>query len=136
MQSGLLSYLAASIDYNVPRFGGAIGLPVTRSSTGTSNINNTKISVLCSSSIGPENFVLSFALRASTINRVFDYGKLVFGDQIDPVPGTVSGSSGGANALPFNNKFYFDSGFGTNLVVGDFNIGVALQHLNFINMMI
>jgi type IX secretion system PorP/SprF family membrane protein len=127
---GPLSYLSASIDYNVPRFGGGIGLLVTRSSEGTAYLDNTNISALYSYSVGSEDFVLSFGLQAGITNRVINYGKLVFGDQIDPTLGIVSGSSAGASALPFNNKFYFDSGFGTNLVVGDFNIGVALQHLN------
>ncbi len=127
---GPLSYVSASIDYNVPRFGGGIGLLITRSSEGTAFLDNTNISGLYSYSVGSEDFVLSFGLQAGITNRTIDYSKLVFGDQIDPTLGIVSGSSVAASALPFNNKFYFDSGFGTNLVVGEFNIGVALQHLN------
>ncbi len=125
---GTLSYLSASIDYNVPKFGGGVGLLFTRSSEGTAYLDKTNVSGVYSYSVGSEDFVLSFGLQAGVTNRVLDYSKLVFGDQIDPTLGIVSGSSGGS--LPFNNKFYFDSGLGTNLVVGEFDIGLAMQHLN------
>ena len=36
---GNLSYVSASIDYNVPRFGGGVGLLVTRSSEGTAYLS-------------------------------------------------------------------------------------------------
>ncbi|MGZ3836098.1 MAG: PorP/SprF family type IX secretion system membrane protein [Mucilaginibacter sp.] len=126
---GTFSYVSASVDYNVPRFGGGIGLLFTRSSEGTAYLDKTNISGLYSYSIGSEDFVLSFGLQAGLTNRVIDYSKLVFGDQIDPTLGIISGSSAGG-ALPFNNKFYFDSGIGTNLAIGEFNIGAAIQHLN------
>ncbi|MEO6850751.1 MAG: PorP/SprF family type IX secretion system membrane protein, partial [Mucilaginibacter sp.] len=118
---GTLSYLSASIDYNVPKFGGGIGLLFTRSSEGTAYLDKTNISGVYSYSVGSEDFVLSFGLQAGITNRVIDYSKLVFGDQVDPTLGIVPGASAGS--LPFNNKFYFDSGVGTNLVIGNFDIG-------------
>jgi type IX secretion system PorP/SprF family membrane protein len=127
---GTFSYLSASVDYNVPRFGGGIGLLVTHSSEGTAYLDMTNISGLYSYSVGSEDFVLSFGLQAGVTNRVLDYSKLVFGDQIDPTLGIVSGSSAAAGSFPYNNKFFFDSGLGTNLAIHDFNIGLALQHLN------
>jgi len=127
---GTFSYISASIDYNVPRFGGGIGLLITRSSEGTAYLDKTNISGLYSYSVGSEDFVLSFGLQAGVTNRTIDYNKLVFGDQIDPTLGIISGSSSAAGSLPFNNKFYFDSGIGTNLAIGDFNIGAAVQHIN------
>jgi type IX secretion system PorP/SprF family membrane protein len=127
---GNLSYISASVDYNVPRFGGGVGLLVTRSSEGTAYLDNTNISGLYSYSVGSNGFVLSFGLQAGVTNRVIDYSKLVFGDQIDPTLGIVAGSSAATGSLPFNNKFYFDSGAGTNLTIGNFNIGLALEHLN------
>lgn len=127
---GTFSYLSASVDYNVPRFGGGIGLLVTRSSEGTAYLDLTNIAGLYSYSVGTEDFVLSFGLQAGVTNRTLDYSKLVFGDQIDPTLGIVSGSSAAAGSFPYNNKFFFDSGLGTNLAIHDFNIGLALQHLN------
>lgn len=127
---GNFSYVSASIDYNVPRFGGGVGLLFSRSSEGTAYLDKTNISGVYSYSVGSEDFVLSFGLQAGITNRVIDYSKLVFGDQIDPTLGIISGSSSAAGALPYNNKFYFDSGIGTNLVIGDFNIGAAMQHIN------
>jgi type IX secretion system PorP/SprF family membrane protein len=126
---GNFSYVSASIDYNVPRFGGGVGLLFTRSSEGTAYLDKTNISGVYSYSIGSEDFVLSFGLQAGVTNRVIDYSKLVFGDQIDPTLGIISGSSA-TGTVPFNNKFYFDSGVGTNLSAGEFNIGAAVQHIN------
>lgn len=127
---GTFSYVSASVDYNVPRFGGGIGLLFTRGSEGSAYLDRTNFSALYSYSVGSEDFVLSFGLQAGVTNRVINYNKLVFGDQIDPTLGITSGTSAAAGALPYNNKFYFDSGLGTNLAIGDFNIGAALQHIN------
>src|SRR3984885_11164117 len=61
---GTLSYVSASIDYNVPRFGGGIGLLFTRSSEGTAYLDKTNFSGLYSYSVGSDDFVLSFGLQA------------------------------------------------------------------------
>lgn len=125
-----LSYLSASIDYNVPQFGGGFGLMFTRASEGTAYLNKNNISGIYSYSIGSDLFVLSFGLQAGVTNRSVDYGKLIFSDQIDPRLGYIPGSVSGADPPLFNNRFYFDSGAGINLTTGNFNIGGAMQHLN------
>lgn len=128
---GTLSYASASIDYNVPQFGGGIGLLISKGSEGTAYLDRTNIAGCYSYSIGSEDFVLSFGLQAGITNRKIDLNKLIFDDQIDPTLGIITGSSAAAAAnFPFNNKFYFDAGIGTNLAVGEFNLGAALQHIN------
>ncbi|RFZ84638.1 type IX secretion system membrane protein PorP/SprF [Mucilaginibacter terrenus] len=127
---GGLSYMSASIDYNVPRFGGGFGLIFTRASEGTAYLNKNNISGIYSYSVGSDDFVLSFGLQAGVSNRSVDYSKLVFGDQIDPRLGYIPGLPTAADAGLFNNKFYFDSGAGVNVTAGEFNIGGALQHIN------
>ncbi|TFF34932.1 PorP/SprF family type IX secretion system membrane protein [Mucilaginibacter psychrotolerans] len=127
---GGLTYLTASIDYNVPRFGGGFGLMFTRGSEGTAYLTKNNISGIYSYSIGNDDFVLSFGLQAGVTNRAVDYTKLIFSDQIDPRLGYIPGSVSGADAALFNNKFFFDSGAGLNLTAGNFNIGGAVQHIN------
>jgi len=127
---GSLTYISASIDYNVPRFGGGLGLIVTRSSEGVAYLNKNNISGIYSYSVGSEAFVLSFGLQAGITNRSVDFSKLVFGDQIDPRLGYVPGTPTAADPPLFNNKFYFDAGAGINLTAGNFNIGGAAQHIN------
>jgi type IX secretion system PorP/SprF family membrane protein len=127
---GNLSYSTASIDYNVPRFGGGVGLMFTRSSEGTAFLVNNSVAATYAYSVGSDGFVLSFGLQAGVANRTIDYSKLVFDDQIDSRLGFIPGSVSAASSVQFDNKFYFDSGAGINLVVGDFNIGGAMQHLN------
>jgi len=127
---GNLNYSTASVDYNMPSFGGGIGLLVGRSSEGTAYLNKNSIAGTYSYSVGPEGFVLSFGLQVGVTNRTINRDKLVFYDQIDPRLGFIPGSPTAAEALIFDNRFYFDSGAGINLVVGEFNIGGAVQHIN------
>jgi type IX secretion system PorP/SprF family membrane protein len=127
---GSFNYISGSIDYNIPKFGGGIGLLLTRSSEGTAYLTNTNISGTYAYSVGSEGFVLSFGLQAGATNRIIDWSKLVFGDQLDPRIGYIPGSVSSADNPLYNNKFYFDSGAGINLVAGEFNIGGALQHIN------
>ena len=113
---GGFNYLTASIDYNIPKFGGGIGLLFTRSSEGTAYLTKNNISGTYSYSIGSDAYVLSFrhagcALPTATI----DWSKLVFGDQVDSQIGYVPGSISAAEQPLFNNRFYFDSGAGINL---------------------
>ncbi|RYY34513.1 MAG: type IX secretion system membrane protein PorP/SprF [Sphingobacteriaceae bacterium] len=127
---GNLNYISASIDYNVPRFGGGFGLLFTRSSEGTAYLKKNSVSGVYSYSVGSQDYVLSFGVQAGATNRTIDFSRLVFGDQIDPSLGVIPGQATSADAFPFNNRFYFDSGAGINLVVRNFMIGVSAQHLN------
>lgn len=127
---GSLNYISASIDYNIPKFGGGIGLLFTRSSEGTAYLVKNNISGIYSYSIGSEDFVLSFGLQAGLTNRTIDWSKLVFGDQLDPRLGFIPGSVSAAAQPSFNSKFYFDAGGGINLVAGEFDVGAALMHVN------
>jgi type IX secretion system PorP/SprF family membrane protein len=131
---GSFNYLSASIDYNIPKFGGGVGLLLTRSSEGTAFLTTNNISGTYAYSVGSQDFVLSFGLQAGVSNRSIDWSKLVFGDQIDSQFGFIPGSVSAATPPLFNNKFYFDSGAGINLVAGEFDIGTALQHLNTPNI--
>src|ERR1700710_1955242 len=49
---GPLSYFTGSIDYNIPRLGGGIGLLFTRGSEGTAYLDKTNFAALYSYSIG------------------------------------------------------------------------------------
>jgi type IX secretion system PorP/SprF family membrane protein len=124
-----LSYYTASIDLKIPQFGGGVGLMFTRSSE-TSALTQNNVSGLYSYSVGSDDFILSFGLQAGVTNRTVNWGNLVFGDQIDPQLGIIPGSTTSAELPQFNNKYYFDSGAGLNLVVGDLMVGTALQHIN------
>jgi type IX secretion system PorP/SprF family membrane protein len=127
---GNLNYVSASIDYNVPKFGGGFGLLFTRSSEGTAYLKKNSFMGIYSYSVGSQDYVLSFGVQAGATNRSVDMSKLVFGDQIDPSTGVIPGQPTSADIFPYNNKFYFDSGAGINLVAGDFMVGAAMQHLN------
>jgi len=127
---GSFNYLSASVDYNIPKFGGGVGLLVTRSSEGTAFLTTNNISGTYAYSVGSQDFVLSFGLQAGITNNTIDWGNLVFGDQIDPHYGYIPGSTSAAELPAFYNKFYFDAGSGINLVAGEFDVGSALMHIN------
>lgn len=127
---GTLRYMTASIDYNVPQFGGGIGLMFTRANEGTAYYLRNNLAGIYSYSVGGDNYVLSFGLQAGIGNRTIDRSKLVFGDQLDPRLGYIPGSTSAADLGALSNRYYFDSGAGINLVAGNFMAGGALQHIN------
>lgn len=127
------TYFSASIDYNVPQFGGGVGLLFTHGSEGPAYLTKNNISGIYSYSVGSSDFVLSFGVQAGFTNRTLNYGNLVFSDQIDRRLGFDPGLVSAAEIPALNNKFYFDTGSGINLVAGDFMIGAAAQHLNYPN---
>jgi len=128
------TYFTASLDYNIPQFGGGVGLIFSRSSEGNAFLNENNIAGIYSYSVGSDEYVLSFGLQAGVSNQSIDLSKLVFDDQIDSQIGIIPGAVSAADALPFNNKYYFDAAVGTNLVVGNFMVGAALQHINSPNV--
>lgn len=62
-------YFTASIDYNIPQFGGGIGLMFTHGTEGASYLTKDNISGIYSYSVGSEGFVLSFGLQAGVTSR-------------------------------------------------------------------
>ncbi|WP_316792989.1 PorP/SprF family type IX secretion system membrane protein [Pedobacter frigoris] len=128
--SGDLSYLSASADLNIPKFGGGAGLLFTRSSEGTAYLRKNNIAANYAYSVGGEDLVLSFGIQAGFTNRQIDWGKLVFSDQIDMRLGYVPGSASSAQVPDFSSKFYFDAAGGVNLVYRNFMAGAAVHHIN------
>lgn len=127
---GPLNYTTFSVDYNVPKLNGGIGLIATKSSEGTAYLNKINIAGIYSYSVEFDNAILSFGLQAGITSRQIDYSKLLFSDQIDGITGIIPGASTGASIPIYNNKYYFDTGAGTNFVIGNFMVGFAMQHLN------
>lgn len=128
--AGPLTYYTFSADVNVPKFGGGFGIMFSKSSEGTAYLNKTNFSGIYSYSVEfGESGTLSFGVQGGLTNRKIDYNKLVFFDQLDEngiIPGGVSRTT----PPEFNNKFFFDSGAGVNMVLGNFMIGAAAQHIN------
>lgn len=127
---GGMSYISGAVDYNVPQFGGGIGLILNRSSEGAAYLNKNNVAATYAYSVGSDAFILSFGLQAGVTNRTLDFSKLVFSDQIDPRLGYNPGSTSAAEAPAYNSRLYFDAGAGINLVAGKFMAGLAMQHLN------
>lgn len=127
---GTLSYITASLDYNVPRFGGGLGLMFTRSAEGSAYLTKNNISGLYSYSVGSDDYVLSFGLQGGVTNRTIDWSKLIFDDQLDETIGVIPGQATSAETPVFNSKYYFDSGAGVSLTLNRLLVGGALQHIN------
>lgn len=128
--SGDLSYISASADLNIPKFGGGVGLLFTRSSEGQAYLNKNNMAATYSYSVGGDDIVASFGIQAGLTNRRIDWNKLVFSDQIDMRLGYIPGSTSSAQIPDVSSKFYFDAGGGINIVYRDFMIGGALHHIN------
>ncbi len=128
--AGKLTYMTASVDYNVPKFGGGFGLLFTHSNEGVAFLTKNNISGIYSYSVGSEDFTLSFGLQGGISNRTIDYSKLVFSDQIDLGTGYTQTNSSSAAVPEANNRYYFDSGAGTNIIVNNLMVGASFTHLN------
>lgn len=128
--TGNISFLSASIDYQIPQFGGGIGLLFTRSSEGSAYLTKNNISGIYSYSVGSDDFVASFGIQGGLTNRRIDWSKLVFFDQIDDRLGFIPSSSSSVVTPAYNNRMYFDSGAGVNIVFHNLMVGAAAYHLN------
>ncbi|HMI03171.1 MAG TPA: PorP/SprF family type IX secretion system membrane protein [Pedobacter sp.] len=128
--SGDLSYISASADLNIPKFGGGVGLLFTRSSEGTAYLTKNNMAATYSYSVGGDELVASFGIQAGFTNRRIDWDKLVFSDQIDMRLGYIPGSISSAQIPDVSSKFYFDAGGGINIVYRNFMIGTAIHHIN------
>jgi type IX secretion system PorP/SprF family membrane protein len=124
-----LNYYTFSADLNIPNYSSGVGLIATKSAEGLAYLNKVNIAGLYSYKVEFENGILYFGLQAGVTNRSVDYSKLVFFDQLN-AQGIIPDGPTSASYPQFNNKFFFDSGAGINLVVGDFMIGTSGQHLN------
>ena len=126
---GALNNYSFSIDYQVPNFGGGFGLIMNRSTEGTAYLSKTNYAGVYSYSIEFDENTLSFGVQAGVTNRRIDYDKLLFPDQINS-GGIIPGGVTSASPPIYNNKYFFDSGAGINLVSGNFMGGFSAQHLN------
>ncbi|KAA8485938.1 type IX secretion system PorP/SprF family membrane protein [Arcticibacter tournemirensis] len=127
---GGLDYFTFSVDYTVPKLNGGLGFLATSSNEGTAYLRKLNLSGIYSYSVSFEEAVLSFGVQAGFTKRKIDYGRIVFGDQIDALTGIIPGSVTDATVPAMNNKYFFDAGAGINLVAGKFMIGTSAQHIN------
>lgn len=127
---GDLSYLSASVDVNIPQFGGGFGLLFTRSSEGTANLVKNNISGTYAYSVGGDDFVASFGVQTGITNRRVDWNNLVFSDQIDMRLGVIPGSTSSAELSDISTIYYFDAAGGGNFVYRNIMLGGAVHHLN------
>jgi len=124
-----LNYSAFSLDYNVPKFGGGFGFLGMRSNEGQSSYTRTTAVGIYSYSAQWDYAVLSFGLSAGIGNLRYDHDKDVFYDQFDE-NGKIEGGATNATFPTNNNRYYFDTGAGVNLVFHDAMVGLAFNHLN------
>ncbi|RYD90859.1 MAG: type IX secretion system membrane protein PorP/SprF [Sphingobacteriales bacterium] len=128
--SGDLSYLSASVDVNIPEFGGGFGLMFTRSSEGVANLVKNNVAGTYAYSVGGDDFVASFGVQAGITNRRADWNNLVFSDQIDMRLGFMPGVTSSAALSDVSNVYYFDAAGGANFVYRSIMVGAAVHHIN------
>ncbi|MBE7175232.1 MAG: PorP/SprF family type IX secretion system membrane protein [Mucilaginibacter polytrichastri] len=128
--AGDISFLSASVDYQIPQFGGGVGLLFTRSNEGTAYLKKNNLAGVYSYSVGTDDFIVSFGAQAGITNRSLDWGKLVFTDQIDDRLGYMRGTPTNAEMPSYNNRMFFDAAAGINVVFRDLMLGGALYHIN------
>lgn len=129
IQGALESY-TFSVDYQLPVFGGGIGLIANKSTEGTAYLAKLNLAAIVSYNVELNDYSrLSFGLQAGIINRRIDESKLLFADQIDD-RGIITGGASSASIFTNNKRSFFDGGAGINLVTGNFMLGTSAQHIN------
>ena len=127
---GALDNYTFSVDYQLPVFGGGIGLIMNKSTEGTAYLSKLNLATVLSYNVPLDNYTtLSFGLQAGIINRRVDEQKLLFADQLDN-NGIITGAGSAASVLVNNNRNFFDGGAGINLVADKFMVGGSAQHIN------
>lgn len=127
---GALENYTFSVDYQLPVFGGGIGLIANRSTEGTAYLSKLNFAAILSYNVELNDISrLSFGLQTGIINRRIDESKLLFSDQLDD-QGIIPGAVSSASVLVNNKRNFFDGGAGINLVAGNFMIGSSAQHIN------
>lgn len=126
---GALNNYTFSADYQVPDFGGGIGVIINKSSEGTAYLSKLNMAGVYSYSVVINENTLSFGVQGGVTNRRIDYDQLVFPDQIN-AGGIISGGGTGASYPINNNKYFFDAAAGINYVSGNLMVGISGQHLN------
>ncbi|SOD11849.1 PorP/SprF family type IX secretion system membrane protein [Pedobacter xixiisoli] len=127
---GALDSYTFSVDYQLPAFGGGIGLILNKSTEGTAYLSKLNVASVFSYSVQLNSESrLSFGLQAGMINSRVDESRLLFSDQLDN-QGIIPGATSSASILSNNNRSFFDAAAGINLVAGNFMIGGSAQHIN------
>lgn len=93
-------------------------------------MNKTNFSAIYSYSVEFGNSgTLSFGVQGGLTNRKIDFDRLVFYDQLNN-SGIITGGVTSASPPEFNDKYFFDSGTGINVITGNLMFGAAAHHLN------
>jgi len=121
---------SASYDQNLPVLSSGIGFTFVSDQTGDGALSKSHISGFYSYKLKiSRSALLSVGFQATYTQQSIDWGKLVFGDQINPGTGTINP---GTSEIPPNSleKSYID--FSTGAVFDYDNIffvGLAVNHL-------
>lgn len=88
--SGSFTTYSFSYDQHFDGIGGGFGVQAWRDVAGDANLSTTNASAMYSYQLNvSEDFAIKAGLQASFVQRDIDFGRLQFGDQIDPRLGFV-----------------------------------------------
>jgi type IX secretion system PorP/SprF family membrane protein len=126
---------AVGYDQFFEEFNSGLGLYLQTDNAGDGILKTHKLSGIYAYRVQIDrNWQLRLGIEASLIQSRLDWGKLVFGDQLDPIEGPVS--PGGTpfpsdEAPPDNfNQTYLDLGTGGVVYNERFYFGLSMRHLN------
>lgn len=118
--TGTFVTYSASYDQHFDALSGGLGIIATADRAGEGTVNTTNAAVVYSYELPvSNNFAIRAGFQGGYFQKSIDWGKLTFGDMIDPrfgfiydtreVPGqnTVNGLDFSAGVLGFSRNFYF-----------------------------
>lgn len=120
---------SASYDQNIEALNGGIGVLVTSDRQASGLLTATGVSGIYSYQLNlSRNFGLKAAGQVSYVQKKIDAGQLIFGENINPDNGSVTG--GISTDLPdINSKGIFDIGGGVVFYTKSFYAGLSAKHV-------
>jgi len=124
---GTYSTVGVSVDRYAHSLKGGVGLMVMQDRAAQGTLNTTGIGAIYAPHIklGPR-VSISFAIQAGWWQKAVNWGKLTFGDQIDPTNGFVNATQETPGVAAHGN---FDLAAGMVLTSDHFFIGGAVHHI-------
>ncbi len=124
----IYDYYSTSFNQFIDKYNSGFGIIISNNSQAKGAINNFKADLIYSYKIKlGKNKILNTAIQTSYIQQNINTSNLIFNDQIDPINGIISHTSGESFFQPYNT---YDFTFGTSYISDTYRIGFAISHID------
>ncbi|BDD09178.1 hypothetical protein FUAX_16100 [Fulvitalea axinellae] len=126
LQANFTTY-AAYADHYIDEYNSGVGLMLMSDNVPKAGLSSTSAYLSYAYQVRfSEDFMLRPGVQLGYVHQSANYGDLLFGDMIDPFTGEIGA---GGEPLDFENRGFFDLGFGAVAFYKEFWAGLSASHL-------